>query len=550
MQLIDQHTKSIMEGCKERAREAGLRFEDETLEYIVTNRDLLELSPKMMIPTLYDYWVHDVEVLKEKGKYELYPSNPYETVINTRPAISFYNDNNPDWLNVMIFYHVLAHIDFFQNNQFFRHTWDIDFTGQALSDKRLIARLRSKKGRWVDYVIEFARSMDNLVGYHQELYHGDAYGSLNGSDRLNYYFDVFLQEEKKVSIADYIKEIERYNSCQTDHGDLGEQAFFADVLLRHPEFDALLEKFREADRRTHLDVFQFVLANSTFINREDNRWMKPVVEVIRATSLVFQPQIRTKIMNEGWASYWHETLFLKDDRIQGHEADFARVNAWVTSMPRVGLNPYALGMRLFYYLEEMADKGRRSLDYQGLRDARARKDFDTGAAGGRDFIFHIREHYADGRFVSDFIDQDFVDRHRLFVAGKRMDPQRMVWQYYVKSRSAEAYRAMVAGSLYHPPHLAIDADKMNDGALYLNHAFEGKPLVQDFIGGTLLGIAYLWGAPVHLETSEVVASKTSEQSVFIAGRSGPARAETQSADVTWQRVVYTMKDRKLSRKPL
>ncbi len=157
MELIDQHTKNIMEGCKERAREAGLRFQDETLEYIVTNRDLLELSPKVMIPTLYDYWVHDVEVLKEKGKYELYPGNPYETVINTRPAISYYNDNNPDWLNVMIFYHVLAHIDFFQNNLFFRHTWDDDFTGQALSDKRAIAKLRAEKNRWVDYVIEFSR---------------------------------------------------------------------------------------------------------------------------------------------------------------------------------------------------------------------------------------------------------------------------------------------------------------------------------------------------------------------------------------------------------
>ncbi len=129
MELIDQHTKKIMEGCKGRAKEAGLVFGKETLEYIVTNRDMLELSPKGMIPTLYDYWVNDVEVQKGKGRYELYPVNPYETVINTRPAISFYNDNNPDWLNVMIFYHVLAHIDFFQNNSFFRHTWDYDFTG-------------------------------------------------------------------------------------------------------------------------------------------------------------------------------------------------------------------------------------------------------------------------------------------------------------------------------------------------------------------------------------------------------------------------------------
>jgi len=50
LELIDQHTKGIMEGCKERARQAGLDFQDESLEYIVTNRDLLELSPKYQHP--------------------------------------------------------------------------------------------------------------------------------------------------------------------------------------------------------------------------------------------------------------------------------------------------------------------------------------------------------------------------------------------------------------------------------------------------------------------------------------------------------------------
>ncbi|MCK5099684.1 MAG: SpoVR family protein, partial [Desulfobacteraceae bacterium] len=155
MELVSQHAKGIMEECKTRARDQGLKFDDETLEYIVTNKDMIELSPKIMIPTLYDYWVHDVQTISGKGVYELYPSNPYETVINTRPAISFYNDNNPDWLNVMIFYHVLGHIDFFQNNLFFRNTWDFDLTGRALSDKRVIARYRMEKGRWVDYVIEF-----------------------------------------------------------------------------------------------------------------------------------------------------------------------------------------------------------------------------------------------------------------------------------------------------------------------------------------------------------------------------------------------------------
>ena len=119
MKLINHHTKKIMEGCKERAQDVGLKFDQESLEYIVTNSDLIELQPKIMIPTMYDFWVNDVEIIQGKEKYKVFPHNPYETVINSRPAISFYNDNNPDWLNVMIFYHVLAHIDFFQNNQLF-----------------------------------------------------------------------------------------------------------------------------------------------------------------------------------------------------------------------------------------------------------------------------------------------------------------------------------------------------------------------------------------------------------------------------------------------
>src|SRR5450631_956645 len=238
MELINQHTKGIMEGCKERARAAGLSFTDESLEYIVTNRDLLELSPKVMIPTLYGYWVHDVEILREKGKYELYPHNPYETVINTRPPISFYNDNNPDWLNVMIFYHVLGHIDFFQNNLFFRHTWDYDFNGEALSDKRVIAKLRAEKGHWVDYVIEFTRAIDNLVDFHGEL--ADLFTPPSGgfSSRLDYYFDVFLQTEKKVPITDYIKEINHYNDCIKLYGELGEKNFFSEAERKYPEMEA------------------------------------------------------------------------------------------------------------------------------------------------------------------------------------------------------------------------------------------------------------------------------------------------------------------------
>jgi len=544
MELVSQHTKSIMEGCKARAKAAGLRFQEETLEYIVTNRDLLELSPKLMIPTLYDYWVHDVEVLKEKGRYELYPSNPYETVINTRPAISFYNENNPDWLNVMIFYHVLAHIDFFQNNLYFRHTWEDDFAGQALSDKRLIARLRSEKGRWVDYLIEFSRGIDNLVGYHRELSRANRPSPLRRPSRLDYYFDVFLQSRERVKISQYLKEIDRYNECTGRDKTHGNTFFFSEVNRKYPEFETRYKKWTETKNGDRLDVMQHLLEHSAVLNKNENKWMKSVIQVVRKTSLFFQPQIRTKIMNEGWASYWHETLFLQDDRISGHEVDFAKINAGVTAMPRVGLNPYALGLRIFYDIEERADRGKYSIEFSRLMDIEQRNRFDHRTCKGRELIFGVRENFCDFMFIQDFVDQDFVTRNKLFVAGRRLNRDRMVWEYYVKSRKAEDYRQMLMQALYHPPHIKIDAEKSTAGSLYLDHQFEGKPLVKEFIGNTLLGIEYLWGGPVRLETSEV-ASITSS-------RGGPAHANGIGSGevektVTWQRVVYSMENRKLSR---
>jgi stage V sporulation protein R len=547
MELINQHTKKIMEGCKERARASGLRFQDETLEYIVTNRDLLEISPKLMIPTLYDYWVHDVEVLKEKGRYELYPGNPYETVINTRPAISFYNDNNPDWLNVMIFYHVLAHIDFFQNNQFFSHTWDYDFTGRALSDKRSIAKLRSEKGRWVDYVIEFTRGIDNIVGYHNELSKFNRLPTSVRSQRLDFYFDVFLQSIIKLNVNEYVKEIERYNQYMSEYKELGEQSFFSEVERKHPEFEAIFKKSLGKKSEQKQDLIQYLMENSELLSKEKNCWMKTVMQIVRHTSLFFQPQIRTKIMNEGWASYWHETLFLQDKRIKGHEVDFARVNAKVTSLSRLGVNPYALGMRLFYYIEEMADKGKLTYEFQRLMDSNQRDKFNTDTGQGRKFIFKIRENFCDFMFIHTFLDQDFVNRHNLFVAGKRLNKDRMVWEYFVKSRNAKDFRRMIEDALYHPPHIDIDHDKSVDNTLYLNHHFEGKPLVKEFISNTMMGIEYLWGGPVQLETSEVVSISLSQPQN--ASTSSTLKQETlEEQEIKWQRVVYTMKDRELSKK--
>lgn len=546
MELVSQHVKGIMEECKLRARDQGLTFDDETLEYIVTNRDMIELSPKVMIPTLYDYWVHDVRVLSGKGMYEAYPSNPYETVINTRPAISFYNDNNPDWLNVMIFYHVLGHIDFFQNNLFYKNTWDIDLTGQALADKRLIAQLRSEKGRWVDYAIEFSRCIDNLVGYQKELNHNIMNETHQKMSKVDFYFDVFLQKIKSVSHNEYLKEITRFNRMTN-----GNEDFFDQVIGKFPEFEELYRKELLIEIKPELDVVEYIIQHSRFLKEDENKWIKSVVQIVKNTSLYFQPQIRTKIMNEGWASYWHEYLFMRDDRICGHEADFAKVNAGVTSMPKVGLNPYALGMRLVQHIKDMEDKGCYSFDYMFLKDEVKKKKYNQNKSSGDAFILQVRENFNDFTFINTFVDQEFITQHDLFVAGKKFNNSRMSWEYFIKSKKAEDYKEMVINTLYHPPEIFVDKGNSKNGILYLNHKFENKPLKMDYIENTMVGIEFLWGGPVHLETSEpVISGKPATNYANFWDPSSQKTAGKKPDPIKWKRMLYVMENHKLHKREL
>ena len=521
MELIDQRTKKIMEECKERAKAMGLDVKGETLEYIVTNQDMLELGPKAMIPTLFDYWVDDVEVVRDKWLYKAYPHNPYETVINTRPPISYYNDNNSDWANVMIFDHVLGHIWLFQNNVFFQNTWHGDFCGEALADKRLINRIREEMGadkRWVDYVIEFARGIDNLVGYYRELGEEDRVqaGNILGtfSEKINFYFGEFLRqrfEDQTATTKFYHEELDRLNVCQRQFGQKrGEIAFFDDPIFKNkfPEFNGVFRKREEKKKKpTAKDVLQYLIENSEFMNKEENKWMKDVLDVVRRTSLFFQPQIRTKRLHESFSSIMHERLFIADPRIGSHEVDFAKLNSGVVFDPRIGLNPYISCKHILEYIEELAAKGKLSYEYQLTRDLESRKRFDRelGKEVGREALFEAVRNFDDFmlvNFLSDDDFQDLVNKRKLFVAGRRISQDEPLVEIFVKSRNGKEYRKMLNDSLYHPPYVLINEEKAEEGELYLDHIFEGRTLVTKYIPAVLVGLSYLWGNLVQLETTE------------------------------------------------
>jgi stage V sporulation protein R len=237
-----------------------------------------------------------------------------------------------------------------------------------------------------------------------------------------------------------------------------------------------------------------------------------------------------------------------DERIEGNEVEFARVHAKVTALPRVGLNPYALGMRIFGHVEEMAEKGKLTYEFQRIEGYEQRKDYDKKTGDGLDFVFRVREDFSDFMFINSFVDQDFVDQNRVFVSGRRLNNSKGVWEYYVKSRDAVAYKQMLLDALYHPPHITIEEEEAERGTLYLNHHFEGKPLIKDYIPNTLLGIEYLWGGPVKLETTEVIEETREPMASHLFYNPFQFQKETSSEKrLKFQRVLYTMDNRKMSR---
>jgi len=191
-------------------------------------------------------------------------------------------------------------------------------------------------------------------------------------------------------------------------------------------------------------------------------------------------------------------------------------------------------LRLIQHVEDLLNKGKLSNEFNKISRIQDRREYNQDTGKGKKGIFKIRENFSDFMLVNTYVDQDFCDRHNLFVAGKRLDTQRNVTQYYVKSRDAADYKKMVTDSLYDPPDIRVVLEKTGDDNLYLRHTFEGKQLIKDFIGDTMLGAEYLWGGQVQLETTEKVRKK--------------GNSETEKDQFEEVPVIYTMKNRELSKK--
>jgi stage V sporulation protein R len=353
------------------------------------------------------------------------------------------------------------------------------------------------------------------------------------SKAIVFYIEKFLQEIINAPAHEIFKEIEEYNKLISENPNNAETIFLSSIKLKYPEFQAKYEKYN-IETSEKIDLMEFISENSPFLNKDENKWMRSIMNIVRNTSIYFGPQMRTKIINEGWASYWHDELFRTDKRIQGHEISYAKLNAGVTSLSRIGLNPYAIGLRLIQYVEELAEKGQIDYNFQKIEDIQVKAEYNKKTGKGKESIFSLRKNFSDFMLINTFTDQDFVNKHDLFVVGERYNDEKGVIEYYVKSRQAKDYKKMLIDSLYHPPFITVDKEKTTENNLYLKHHFEGKQLYKPYIPDTLIGIEFLWGGQVQLETTEII----------------PVKDDSQVQKFNYNKVLYTINNKKVTKSTL
>jgi stage V sporulation protein R len=224
-------------------------------------------------------------------------------------------------------------------------------------------------------------------------------------------------------------------------------------------------------------------------------WQQDVLQIIREESHYFYPQFLTKILNEGWASYWHAELFHQYDGVSPAEMiEFARLHASVVNPGgRLSINPYYLGYSILVDIEKRWD----ALHAAG-----------ESAITGRQKLFEVRRLEDDISFLRNYLTLELMEKLELFAYGRpctHPPDQRCVQceHLVITSREHEAVLAALLTPRYNygVPRIVV-RDVLNN-TLYLEHLDRTTTFLdRRFAAQTLAYIAELWKHPVYLLTSD------------------------------------------------
>jgi stage V sporulation protein R len=228
-------------------------------------------------------------------------------------------------------------------------------------------------------------------------------------------------------------------------------------------------------------------------------WQRDVLSIIRDESYYYAPQAMTKVMNEGWATYWHTKL------ITGHFAEaseivqYADQHSGVVFMPPGGFNPYKIGFEMLKDIERRFNKGQHGPDWERMDRLGEKERVDDHSMKGRDKLFEIRRIYNDVSFIDEFLTEEFVERLRMY--RYQRDPH--TGEVRVASRDWKQVKTELLARLTNmgqPFMHVVDANYLNRGELYLAHRWTGLEIDLALARKVLKSLRVIWGRPVHCQT--------------------------------------------------
>jgi stage V sporulation protein R len=223
-----------------------------------------------------------------------------------------------------------------------------------------------------------------------------------------------------------------------------------------------------------------------------SEWEKDLLTIVHQREQYFIPQIETKIMNEGWASFWHREILSSLNLPQDLHLEFlVRHNQVVRPFPR-GLNPYYLGLKLW------DDIKRRHDDPTPEEVEKYGKPTKTGMQA----IFEAREVDRDVSFIRRFLTEEMMREMDMFQYEPRGD-EMVISKVSDKESWRDIKETLIKSvGMGTIPSIKIeDADYNHNRVLYLKHYHDGRDLQLEYAERTLSYLNRLWRHEVILETA-------------------------------------------------
>lgn len=440
---------------RDKVAEFGLSCYPQEFE-ICDHEQMLGYMAYHGMPGHYPHWSYGKSFEKLKTLYSYGVSGlPYEMVINSDPCLAYLMRDNSLCLQVLTLAHVYGHNDFFRNNFTF---------GKTRADQT-IARVKLRADRIRGY------AEDSSIGLQQVEKTLDAAHALAMQCRRNTAIRKLSREEQKERALERARP--PHDPYERIHKRQPHTAPDLNRIPLEPEEDVLL----------------FIAENNPYMPE----WQKDVLHIVHEETQYFIPQMETKIMNEGWASFWHHRIMNSIDLPEDLYLEFLVHHNQVIRPHPGDLNPYHLGFKVWHDILRRHSDAPRS----GLQDEIVPPADDRGFK----MLFEVRETDRDVSFLRRFLTMELMRELDLFEYQQR-DDKLVVSQVSDDEHWGEVKNTLLRnvgmGSV--PVIRITDADYMHNRILYLTHDHDGRDLQMEYLEKTLGYVYQLWGRQVLLMT--------------------------------------------------